>query len=286
MHFLHDGRPAVVRNADYGTASPERRPIRHAATASRRIDSSDALLQILGTLIPSARKEWVIRQYDHEVQGGSVIKPLVGVDERRPARRRRHPAGARFVPASPSACGINPRYGDSIRTAMAAAAIDEAVRNVVAVGADPQRIAILDNFCWGNIERPGSARLAGPRRRGLPRRRPRLRHAVHQRQGQPEQRLTHGTTASGIDIPPTLLISALGQVPDVRQCVTMDLKEPGNVLYLVGITKDELGGSHYHLVTGQTGGEVPRGRSGTGPRSSSRRCTRRSRRAWSGRATT
>jgi phosphoribosylformylglycinamidine synthase len=59
-------------------------------------------------------------------------------------------------------------------------------------------------------------------------------------------------------IPPTLLISALGRVPDVRRCVTMDLKEPGNRLYLVGATKEEMGGSHYHLVHGMSGGEPPR----------------------------
>src|SRR5207244_1046780 len=61
-----------------------------------------------------------------------------------------------------------------------------------------------------------------------------------------------------ITIPPTLLISALGRVPDVRRCVTMDLKEPGNALYLVGATHNEMGGSHYHLIHGQNGGVVPR----------------------------
>src|SRR5205085_3468999 len=58
-------------------------------------------------------------------------------------------------------------------------------------------------------------------------------------------------------IPPTLLVSAMGRVPDVRRCVTMDLKEAGNLLYLVGVTKNEMGGSHYHLVSGLEGGTVP-----------------------------
>jgi phosphoribosylformylglycinamidine synthase len=61
-----------------------------------------------------------------------------------------------------------------------------------------------------------------------------------------------------IAIPGTLLISAMGIVPDVRQCVSMDLKQPGNRLYLIGATREEFGGSHYHLVTGQTGGQPPR----------------------------
>ena len=86
-------------------------------------------------------------------------------------------------------CGMNPRYGDLDPYAMAACAIDEAVRNCVAVGADPARIAILDNFCWGNTDRPETLGSLVRAARGLPRRGPRLRHAVHQRQGQPQQRI-------------------------------------------------------------------------------------------------
>ena len=101
-----------------------------------------------------ASKEWVIRQYDHEVQGGSVIKPLVGADNDGPGDA----AVVRPVLDSRRGlvigCGMNPRYGDLDTYRMAASAIDEAVRNCVAVGADPDRIAILDNFCWGNTDRP------------------------------------------------------------------------------------------------------------------------------------
>ena len=99
-------------------------------------------------------KEWVIRQYDHEVQGGSAIKPLVGAHDDGPGD------AAVVAPVLGSTlglavgCGLNPRYGDLDPYWMAAAAIDEAVRNVVAVGADPTRIALLDNFCWGNTQRP------------------------------------------------------------------------------------------------------------------------------------
>ena len=111
------------------------------------------LRKILGSLNVCS-KEWVIRQYDHEVQGGSVIKPLVGVANDGPsdAAVLRPVLGSRAGIAI--GCGMNPRYGDLDPYWMAAAAIDEAVRNCVAVGADPKRIAILDNFCWGNIDRP------------------------------------------------------------------------------------------------------------------------------------
>src|SRR5205085_1978180 len=146
-------------------------------------------------------------------------------------------------------------YGDLDPYGMAAAAVDEAVRNVVAVGADPGRIALLDNFCWGNTDRPkvlGSLVRAAEACRDVA-----LAYGMPFISG--KDSLNNEFRAGGrlIVIPPTLLISALGRVPDVRQCVTMDLKEPGNLLYLIGVTRNELGGSHYHLVNGTDGGAVP-----------------------------
>jgi phosphoribosylformylglycinamidine synthase len=138
---------------------------------------------------------------------------------------------------------------------MAAAVIDEAVRNVVAVGADPRHIALLDNFCWGNTDRPevlGSLVRAAEACRDVA-----LAYNMPFISGKDSLNNEFHSGNVHIVIPPTLLISAMGRVPDVRRCVTMDLKEPGNVLYLVGVTRHELGGSHYHLVTGQQGGQVP-----------------------------
>ncbi len=128
----------------------------------------------------------------HEVQGGSVIKPFVGPSCQGPSDAavvRPRLTSQRGVVIS---CGMNPAYGDFDPYHMAASAIDEAVRNAVAVGADPKRIAILDNFCWGNTDRPETlgtlvrAALAchdigfG------------LANALHQRQGQPQQRVHLG----------------------------------------------------------------------------------------------
>ena len=153
------------------------------------------------------------------------------------------------------------------------------------MGADPDRIAILDNFCWGNTERPET-----------------LGSLVRAAEGCRDVALAYGTPfISGKDslyneythegqslaIPPTLLISAMGQVPDVRKCVTMDLKEPGNVLLLVGTTRDELGGSHWAMVRGLEGGESSPGSTWpTAPGRSSGRSTGDLVRGWSGRATT
>jgi phosphoribosylformylglycinamidine synthase len=156
-------------------------------------------------------------------------------------------------------CGINPRYGDLAPDAMAAAAIDEAVRNVVAVGADPARVALLDNFCWADTDRPevlGSLVLAAQACHDVA-----IAYRMPFISGKDSLKNEFvARTGQRIVIPPTLLISALGRVHDVRRCVTMDLKEPGNFLYLIGTTRDEMGGSHYHLVTGarQPDGTVPR----------------------------
>ncbi len=160
MDFLHDGRPPVIREAVYeikSTTSPLHRAggegQGEGAAVSESRDYTEDLKKILSSL-NVASKEWIIRQYDHEVQAGSVIKPLVGINNDGPSDAsvvRPDLTSKRGLVVS---CGINPHFGDYDPYWMAASAIDEAVRNCVAVGADPDRIAILDNFCWGNTERP------------------------------------------------------------------------------------------------------------------------------------
>jgi phosphoribosylformylglycinamidine synthase II len=251
MRFLHHGRPQVVRRA----IAPRREGGQREKGASTCANFTEVLLGILGS--PNVcSKEWIIRQYDHEVQGGSVLKPLVGVQDDGPGD------AAVVMPVLGSwtglavGCGINPRYGDLDPYAMAAAAADEAVRNVVAVGADPARVAILDNFCWGNTDRPevlGSLVRAAEACRDVA-----LAYGTPFISGKDSLNNEYHSGDRHVVIPPTLLISALGRVPDVRRCVSMDLKAPGNLLFLVGLTKDEMGGSHYHLVRGLEGGTVPR----------------------------
>jgi phosphoribosylformylglycinamidine synthase len=158
------------------------------------------------------------------------------------------------------ACGMNPRYGDFDPAHMAASAIDEAVRNCVAVGADPARIAILDNFCWGDCERPET--LGSLVRAALACRELSLALGTPFISGKDSLNNEFSyVDAAGqkqtIAIPPSLLISAMGQIDDVRRCVTMDLKQPGGAIYLIGLTKDELGGSHFALVNGLDGGSPP-----------------------------
>ena len=149
MELLHDGRPPIVRDAVY--EAPPTSPLELPAPGS--LDLNGTLRKILGSL-NVASKEWVIRQYDHEVQGGSVIKPLVGVENDGPGDAAVVRPVLNSYRGIAVSCGMNPHYGDFDTYHMAASAIDEAIRNCIAVGADPSRIAILDNFCWGYTDRP------------------------------------------------------------------------------------------------------------------------------------
>ncbi|HXX94244.1 MAG TPA: AIR synthase-related protein, partial [Planctomycetota bacterium] len=198
-----------------------------------------------------------IRQYDHEVQGGSVVKPLTGASNDGPSDAAVVRPVLSHYKGLAVGCGMNPRLGELDPYQMAANAIDEAVRNVVAVGGDPSRTAILDNFSWGRPDNPEN-----------------LGALVRAAQACHDVAIAYGTPfISGKDslnnefrvgdrtiiIPHSLLISAISIVGDVRKCVTMDLKEAGNLLYLVGgATRNELGGSHYFMVNGLAGGRVPK----------------------------
>jgi phosphoribosylformylglycinamidine synthase len=251
MHFLHDGRPPVGRKATYQPTLPSI-STPHSALRTPHSDFNTALLSLLSSL-NIASKEWIIRQYDHEVQGSSVIKPLVGATNDGPgdaAVIRPVLSSRRGIVIS---CGMNPNYGEFDTYHMAACAIDEAVRNCVAVGADPSRIAILDNFCWGYTDRPET--LGALVRAALACRDVAIAFGTPFISGKDSLNNEFSYDVNGerrtIKIPDTLLISAIGQIDDVRHCVTMDLKSPGNRLYQIGLTKNELAGSHHG------GGAVP-----------------------------
>ncbi len=233
MSFLHEGRPPIVREAIY-EPRPERPLTGDAAAggaatggaaaggvrdhAGAGHSSATTLSRILSSL-NVASKEWIIRQYDHEVQGGSVIKPLVGVANDGPSD------AAVIRPVLDSrrglviACGMNPRFGDLDPYHMAAGAIDEALRNCVAVGADPSRIAILDNFCWGYTDRPET--LGALVRAALACYDMAMALETPFISGKDSLNNEFSYLVDGqkrtIAIPSTLLISAMGQVEDVAR---------------------------------------------------------------------
>ena len=221
-----------------------------------KVDATEVLVKLLAH--PNiASKSSVIRIYDHEVQGGTVVKPLTGVEADAPSDAAViKPIGTRGKKGIVLSNGINPEYGKRDAYRMALAVIDEAIRNAVAVGADPERIALLDNFCWGDPKRPET-----------------LGTLIEATRGCHDGALMFGTPfISGKDslnneymgadgqrhaIPPTLLISTLGVIDDVSKAITMDLKEAGNEIYVIGKFEPVFGGSHFGLVMGEVNEAVP-----------------------------
>jgi len=249
MGFLHDGIPLFERTATYTPPAPK------AMELVEKKTYGDDLKRILASGNVCS-KEWIIRQYDHEVQGGSVVKPLTGAMNDGPSDAAVVRPVLSHDKGIAVGCGMNPRYSDLSVYDMAANAIDEAIRNVVAVGGDPERTAILDNFAWGSPENPenlGALVLAARACQDLA-----VAYGTPFISGKDSLNNEFRVGDKKIIIPHSLLISAISIVEDVRRCVTMDAKEAGNPLYLVGITRPELGGSHYALVNGLSGGQVPR----------------------------
>ncbi|MBL8801779.1 MAG: phosphoribosylformylglycinamidine synthase subunit PurL [Planctomycetes bacterium] len=249
MHFLHEGNPRPLRRAT--------RPV---------IDTSDpgvpacpdATAMTLALLrAPNvASKEWIVRQYDHEVQGMGVLKPLCG-------ERDDGPGDAAVLQPLPHSqrgiaigCGANPDYGLRDPYAMACAVIDEALRNVVAVGGDPSRTAILDNFSWGNCKKPEQLGALVEASRGC--KAAALAYQTPFISGKDSLNNEFRSGDETISIPPTLYVSALAIVPDVARSVSMDFKRAGDFVYVLGMTHAEFGGSQYFAQLGLSGGRAPR----------------------------
>lgn len=251
--FLHNGLPRLQLQAHWA-------PPVSATTPPAPPDPAATLLDLLAD--PTIRsKEHIVRRYDHEVQGGTVVKPFTGPEHAGPmdaavvAPLPVHRRGGTVAGAA-LAVGVNPAYGAIDPYRMAWAAVDEAVRNVVAVGADPERISILDNFSWGNPRLPD-----------------RLGSLVRCTQGCYDAAVAYGTPFisgkdslnneyTGVDgrkhtIPGTLVISALGIVPDVTATVSSDVKRAGNAIYVLGVTGEHLGGSALASQADHPGGAAP-----------------------------
>jgi len=252
-HFLHEGRPRRTLPARF--VPPAEAP----ANWRERDGLSAALLEVLA-LPDVASKEWIIRQYDHEVQGASVTKPLLGPGS--------GPADGTVIRGVLGrnrgivlGVGLRHRIGRLDPYQMAAGGIVEAIANVVAAGADPNRIALLDNFCWGDTRRPESLGTLVEACRGC--------HDLAIAFAAPfvsgKDSLNNVFTyvdATGspreISIPPTLLATALGQVPDVRRSMSPDLKRPGSRLVVVGLSLPAMAGSQLELTGRVSGGAIPR----------------------------
>ena len=239
--FLHGGIPQRRLSAVLPVA-PDAAP-----RLSPVVDYGDVLLRLLAH--PNiASKADTIRSYDHEVQGGTVVKPLTGALNDGPSDATvLRPIGTTGMRGLVLSTGLNPEYGKRDPYRMAVSVVDEAVRNAVATGADPACIALLDNFCWGDPLRPATLGALVAAAQGC------YAAALHYQAPFVSGKDSLNNEFVGADglrhaIPPTLLISALGQIEDVQRAVTTDLKAVGDVVYLVGEAAGEFGGSHLGLL--------------------------------------
>jgi phosphoribosylformylglycinamidine synthase len=255
LEFLHHGLPVMDLPARW--SPPDTADVAVPDVADLRAE----LLAMLSDPNVRSREEWV-RQYDHEVQARSVVKPFVG-------RRRDAPSdGAVLRVRHDSRRGITvthgicPRYGDHDTRDMAQCAVDEAMRAHVALGGDPGRAAALDNFCWPDpVESPdtpdGALKLAQLVRacRGLAE----ICRAYRLPLVSGKDSMKNDARVGGkrISIRPTLLVSLMGIIPDVRRAQTTDLKEPGDLLYIVGETRGEMGGTIFERRSGTRLGPCP-----------------------------
>jgi len=253
MAFLHDGRPNRTLEAEWKPTSDVPYRLHNKKHFSLPPTPTSLLLSLLHH--PSiASKEAVVRRYDHEVQGATVLKPLVGKTGQGPGDAAvLQPLledGTSVAAGIVLSNGVNPLLGTIDPYAMAVNAVDEALRNLTAVGGDITRVAILDNFCWGNPTDPEQLGMLVRAVKGC--------HDAAVGFKTPfisgKDSLNNEYRANGERLPvlPTLVISAVGVIDDAAQTIDMSLKTPGNLLYLVGTTRDEMAGSHYAELMGET----------------------------------
>lgn len=261
IEFLHDGVPQLQLESEW---TPPTQPLFQPPSTA---DHSTLLTEMLQRPNIASKETWV-RQYDHEVIAQTAIKPFVGV-------KRDGPGDAGVIApihGDPHgiviSCGIAPRYSDIDAGAMAAAAIDEAVRNAVCVGLDVDKMAGLDNFCWPDpiesVKTPdGRFKLAQLVRANRELERVCRAYRLPCVSGKDSMKNDYGSGPDKISIPPTLLFSLFGDHPDVRFSATSDFKRAGDRIYLVGTSHQELGASEIAYMLSERGeaegigGEVP-----------------------------
>jgi len=258
MDFLHNGGPKYnliaewdrMEDTDYELPEYE--------------DYNNIMLDMISRLNIASKEEWV-RQYDHEVQGRSAQKPFCGKDADGPSDAaviRLSPFKKKAVVASH---GLNPTFSDIDAYWMTASVIDEAVRNAVAVGADPDFMSGLDNFCWPDpvydeVKNPdGKDKLASLVRSNMALYDFCKAYSIPLISGKDSMKNDYGSGEKKISIPPTLLFTLISKMDDVEKMITMDFKKSGDIVYLLGDTFEEMGASEYFFYNGiRAKGAVPK----------------------------
>lgn len=249
MEFLHEGHPQITKRAEFILPKHKEPKIKSVK------DYTKTLVKLLSHY-DICSKEWIVRQYDHEVQGGTILKPLVGIVNDGPSDA----AVAKPILNSKKGIivsnGINFRFGFIDPYWMAASCIDEALRQIISVGGSLKEVAILDNFCWGNPDKPD--RLGSLVRSAYGCYFAAKGFGVPFISGKDSLYNEYAERGKSLAIPGTLLISAIAVMDDVDTTISMYAKEPGDLIYVVGQTLNELGGSHYYDLVGAIGNDVPK----------------------------
>ncbi len=256
IEFLHEGFPRYELKAAW------KPPVHPEPPLPDDDDMGDLVCRLLARLNVCSN-EAKSRQYDHEVKGLSVIKPFVGVDNDVQSDATVFMVKPLAREGIALAYGVLPRYSDIDTYHMAASVIDLAIRRVIAVGGNLKHLAALDNFCWPDpVESPktpdGQYKLAQLVR---------ANEALYDYTtafGVPcisgKDSMKNDSTRGGrkISIPPTLLFSTIGKIDDITKSVTLEVKRVGDPVYVVGLTRRELGGSELYAMLGATGNDVPK----------------------------
>ncbi|MBU0994759.1 MAG: phosphoribosylformylglycinamidine synthase [Proteobacteria bacterium] len=264
MDLLSSGFPQWTFDAVW--EAPEKRGLREPVFNEPK-DFNQLMLDMLSRPNISS-KEWIARQYDHEVQGGSVVKPLVGKE------RNTASDAAVIRPVLDSEKGLAfsqsllPSYSRIDAYHMTCATIDEAVRRVIAVGGNPGHIGGVDNFCWPDIKYhpeknpDGKFKAAQLVRSCQALKDTCMAYSLPLLSGKDSMYVDgylpgrYGETRK-ISALETMQFSVISLVEDIKTCVTMDAKLPGDLVYVLGMTRDELGASEYYDHLGFTGKNVP-----------------------------
>ncbi|MGM0681909.1 MAG: AIR synthase-related protein, partial [Thermodesulfobacteriota bacterium] len=256
MDFIHKGLPPLQMKARWRKKTWPEPVLPEDPDLGQELKNLLARLNICS-------KEYVVRQYDHEVQGMSVVKPLTGLVNDGPSDasviRPLFDSWSGLVLSH----GVCPRYSDIDTYDMVACAVDEAVRNALSVGATLKVMAGLDNFCWcdpilSDKTPDGDYKLAQLVRAGEALARYTRAYGVPCISGKDSMKNDYLMAGTKISIPPTLLFSVMAKIEDVRRAVTMDAKKTGDLVYVLGHTYPELGASEYAGQHGGIGNKVPR----------------------------
>ncbi|MCX7990424.1 MAG: phosphoribosylformylglycinamidine synthase subunit PurL [Proteobacteria bacterium] len=256
LDFLHNGLPEMKLTARYNN------PYKPIPILLKTKHNTGLILKKLLSSLNICSKESVVRKYDHEVQGMSVIKPLTGLFNDGPSDS----AVIKPLPDSYKGIvvshGICPKFSDYDTYNMSALALDEAVRNAVAVGGNINNMACLDNFCWcdpikSEKNPDGEFKLAQLVRANKALYDYTLDYGIPCISGKDSMKNDYIMGDIKISIPPTLLFSLIGIIDDVRKTQTLDFKNPGENIYIAGLTKDELAGSEFLNLLKIRGGKIP-----------------------------